>query len=101
MLGARRISLLALVLTVSAAGCGSGDETIPEANAERLLAQVEEIRADVEAERCDLVAAQAEQFAAEVEALPDDVEEDVRDGLRQAASRLADLAADPSQCETD
>jgi hypothetical protein len=100
MLGTRRISLLALVLTVSAAGCGSGDETIPEENAERLLAQVEGIQADFEEGRCDLVAAQAERLEAEVEILPADVEEDVRDGLSQATSRLADLAADPSQCET-
>jgi hypothetical protein len=99
MPGVRRISLLALVVAGLAAGCGSDDEALPEPTAERMLSQVEGIQEDVEAGNCELVTAQAEQFATEVQNLPGDVEDDVRSGLEQAASRLVDLAREPGQCE--
>ncbi len=82
------------------AGCGLGnDGTIPESNADDLLADLQAIQDSVEDNNCGLAQDQAQEFTAGVDALPSSVDEEVRSGLTEAAAQLTELASDDSQCD--
>ena len=97
MPGKLRNTLLGAVAATAIAGCGSDDGTIPEGNAENLLNRVDAIDSHVDQGDCGEAAAQAEGFREDVDALPAEVDDEVKEGLRESASQLATLTS--SDCE--
>ena len=93
------ISLLACVIALIAAGCGSSDEgTIPPGDADQLISLLDATQSDLQSGSCDLIAGHASEFAADVASLPDSVDQSVRDELSKAAKNLTALAKNPDQC---
>ena len=86
------------VLGLAACGSGSDDVTIPQDNADAMLAELEELEAAVEADDCTAAVTDATQFVATVNALPKEVGEEVKTELREAGQDLIAKAQDPSQC---
>jgi hypothetical protein len=94
-----RISLLSCVLALALTGCGSNDDgTIPPDDAENLLNQLAAVEQDVDEGNCDFAQQHAQEFVSSVGALPNDVDPKVEQELASAASRLDELASDPSEC---
>ena len=85
MPGTRLRLLLALAAALALGGCGIGDDepTVPEANAETLLERLDAVEESVSDSNCALAVQQAEEFAAEVEALPAEVDDELKQGLRE------------------
>jgi hypothetical protein len=100
-----RSILLALILAgVSAGllGCGgdSGpDPSIPGADAQTLLAKIEEVRANVDVGSCLVADEKTDELLADIDELPSSVNDDVRQALENGANNLKLLLTDPSQCE--
>jgi hypothetical protein len=88
-----------------AAGCGSDDEEgagIPVAAAEQLQSRLVEVRNRFEfgGGACEDIANDSAPAVDEIiQSLPDDVDPDVRDALRQGFDRLFELSAE--QCESE
>jgi hypothetical protein len=103
MPGSPKIGLLACVCTLALAlaGCGSDDEggTIPSTDSENLISLLDAVEDNVAGGNCELAQKQAEEFVDAVNALPAEVGEEVKSGLRDGGSQLAELSADPSECE--
>jgi hypothetical protein len=96
-------SPLALVLALSALGlgaCGSGDEgSIPQDDAEALLATLSEVEESAEAGDCTTATTDATQLVNEVNLLPKEVGEETKADLRDAANNLVELTRDPTKCK--
>ena len=88
-------ALLTLVVGSSACGSSAGDVTIPEANADQMVALLERVEASCDQARSDAVAA-ARAFTEQVDQLPADVGADAKESLRAAGHNLEQLAA--SEC---
>jgi len=84
-------------LTLSA--CGGDDEsgTIPEEQAQALLAQLNEIDDAIEAGDCETAEAQALTFAQAVNELPAEVDPEVRERIVEGARNLESQTG--TQCE--
>jgi hypothetical protein len=96
-------SSLTLVLVLSALGlgaCGSDDDgTIPQGEADALLATLTEIESSVEDGDCTTATTDATQLVSQVNALPKEVGEETKSLLRDAANNLVALTQDPTKCE--
>lgn len=98
----RSISL-ALILagaSLGAVGCGDDgpDPSIDRADAETLLAELQEIEANVEVGSCFVASDRTDTLISEIGDLPDSVDEEVRSALENGANNLRLLLADPDQC---
>ena len=90
------VALVAACLALPA--CGSGDEaTIPEENADQLLAQLDEIDQAVADADCSKARTDISQLTGAVNELPADVGVETKEALRQLTDNLAELTE--SQCE--
>jgi len=97
-----RKSLLVLVTAALLAGCGSGDEgTIPSGDADDLINLLNAVEDAVAEQDCDTAQDNANQFVTVVNNLPSEVDDEVKDGLRQAGERMTTLSRDPDQCEPE
>lgn len=95
-------SLLVIVTGVLIAGCGSGDEgTISGDDADNLISLLDAVEAAVAEQDCESAQENADQFATAVDNLPSEVDDQVKEGLREAGARMADLSRDPDQCEPE
>jgi hypothetical protein len=96
-------SSLALALVLSALGlaaCGSDEGgTIPQDDADALLATVDQVEASVDAGDCTTATTDATQLVTQINALPKEVGEETKAELRDAANNLAALTQDPTECE--
>jgi hypothetical protein len=100
-------TILAAICAVSVlafAGCGGDDAPEPSiapSEAETLLSTLEEIQANLETDppSCLVAGDRVEALQQEIDALPDSVNEDVKDSLQRGALNLGELVADPEQCE--
>lgn len=102
MLRRGRKSLLVVVTAALLAGCGSGDEgTIPSGDADDLINLLNAVEAAVAEQDCGTAQDNADQFVTVVNNLPSEVDDEVKDGLRQAGERMTALSRDPGQCETE
>ena len=100
MSGSRLRASYAVVAALTLAGCSIGSEgTIPESNADDLLSALDAMQRSVGDGNCEIVDDYAADFTAGVDALPNSVDEEVRDGLNEAATQLTELASDDSQCD--
>jgi hypothetical protein len=94
--------LLVIVAAALLAGCGSDEEgTIPAENADNLinlLNAVEDAAAD---QNCEFAADYASQFVDAVNELPAEVDDEVKEGLREAGQQMTELSQDPEQCDPD
>ncbi len=94
-----QISLLAPLVALALAGCGSGDDgTIPEGDGNELLALLDALQSDVEAGDCETIDDRAAQVQTQVQALPAEVDSAVKTELLDAAAQLENLSADPPEC---
>jgi hypothetical protein len=100
MPGALRIIVLAAVTGIVIAGCGSDEGTIPQDSAEALTNRLDSIESNVGEGRCPEAEAQAEGFKSDVNLLPASVEDDVKQGLQEAASQLVNLTTDDCEPES-
>jgi hypothetical protein len=103
MSGRLRETLLAAVIAIVLTGCGSDDEggTIPQANADALLAQLSSVEEAVAGGDCDTAQSRAGDFVQVVNELPAAVGVETKDALREAGTNLADLAAAECQPSDD
>jgi len=97
--GRTRISLLACLIALGLAGCGSDDGTIPQSQSSDLLALLDNVQETADTGDCDHASEFAREFANRVDELPSDVDADVREELNKAAANLDQLAGDSSQCK--
>jgi len=97
----RRVAAIALAaLALGAAGCGSDDEaTIPQENAEALLALLSQVETSADRGDCTSATTDATQFVQGVNALPKEVGADTKEELRKAGENLVAMTRDPSKCE--
>jgi hypothetical protein len=101
MPGRLRNTLLASLLALALAGCGSGDEgTIPPDKSETLISLTQAVQSDVANGDCDAARQHANELADQVRALPTPVEPDVRDALEKAAANLVEQTQDTDQCKS-
>ncbi|MGH2951559.1 MAG: hypothetical protein ACRDKX_05895 [Solirubrobacterales bacterium] len=99
MPGRLRNILLATAVAAILSGCGSDDEgTIPEDASQNLIAQLDAVQASVAAGDCETAQARAEDLSGLVNELPSEVGLETKEALRGAASNLAELTADPTEC---
>ena len=99
MPGTLRNVVLGAVAAMLVAGCGSDDGTIPQDNGDDLLATLEAVDTNTAAGECAAAQDQAESFKNKVNELPAAVDDEVKQGLQQAADQLVSLAA--NECEPD
>lgn len=100
MLRRARKPLLVVVSAVLLAGCGSDDEgTIPSGDADNLINLVNAVEEAVAEQNCDFAEDNADEFVAAVNNLPAEVDDEVKEGLREAGNRMTELSRDPAQCE--
>jgi hypothetical protein len=100
MRGRTQITLLACVCAAALAGCGSEDEgTIPQDDSDRLITLLDGIDENVAGGNCDIARDQVDEFNDAVNDLPAEVDDEVKQGIQEAAGRLAELSDDPSQCD--
>ena len=99
MPGRLRTTLLACALAATAAGCGSGDGTIPQDDSDNLLRTLDGIESSLESGDCELITQQVNDFVNQVNALPEEVDPEVEKGLTQGAAQLIELSEQPDQCE--
>ncbi len=99
MPGPLRIVVLGAVAATLIAGCGSDDGTIPREDGEDLLATLEAVDSNTSQGNCPQAQAQAESFKGKVNELPASVDDEVKQGLQQAADQLVSLAA--NDCEPE
>jgi hypothetical protein len=93
---------LALAALAGAAGCGGSsgpDPSIPQGDAQTLLAKISEIRANVDVGSCLVAADKTDDLLAEISDLPSSVNNDVKQALDNGANNLVLLLHDPSKCE--
>jgi hypothetical protein len=99
-----RATVLALALAAASAGvigCGSSgpDPSIPQQNAQTLLAKITEIKANVDVGSCLVAAAKTDDLLADIADLPSSVNPDVQQALDSGANNLKLLLTDPSKCQ--
>lgn len=103
-LGAARAAVAVALLPAALAGCG-GDDTpepsIDRPTAEDLLADLQRVQDNVDNGSCLVAEDEAQDLQTSIEALPANVNADVKDALQRGALNLAELTADPDQCERD
>lgn len=94
--------LLVLVSTALIAGCGSDEPgTIPDDNANVLIDLVNAVEEAVAEGDCEAAQQNADEFETAVDNLPAEVDDEVKDGLRQAGDRMAELSREPDQCDSE
>ena len=95
----RALTILALLVVLLVAGCGSEDKpTIPRAEADRLVDLLRQARVQAgDQDRCDKLADLVREIRAEVDGLPGSVDRDTRRSLRDGVSRLEDSSRE--ECE--
>jgi hypothetical protein len=88
--GSRRIAL-ALAATVALAGCGDDEgPQISQAQSSQLRAQLQQIKREVASDPC-ISDASLTTLEGQVDALPQDLDEDVRQSLEDGVERLREL----------
>ncbi|HEX2468891.1 MAG TPA: hypothetical protein VHJ54_11855 [Solirubrobacterales bacterium] len=93
-----RLSLLAIAVATLLAGCGGDDGgTIPADRADQLTARLTEVEGAVAEGDCDGARASANLFVTQVDQLPAEVDDEVKQALREGGERLQQLATE--QCE--
>lgn len=98
------LAAICVAAALAAAGCG-GDEgpdpSIDPSDSDTLLATLQEIEANIETDppSCLVAADRVEVLQEEIDALPESVDQDVKDSLQRGALNLGELVADPEQCE--
>ena len=104
-----RIAVLLLSLMLGAGcavlvSCGSGDDSqddgIPSEAARGMLNELNAAKAALAQGDCAKVADSAQDIQSAADNLPTTVAADVRTGLVEGAAHLAELASDPTQCQT-
>jgi hypothetical protein len=99
MLRRARKPLLVVVSAVLLAGCGSDEEgTIPPGDADNLISLTNAVEEAVAEENCESAEESAAGFVAAVDNLPAEVDDEVKQGLRDAGNQMEELSRDPSQC---
>lgn len=92
------LALALVLLALGLAACGSDESgTIPQSDADALLATVAEIEQDIQARECTSAETDATQFVAAVNDLPKEVGVETKAQLRDAGTRLIELIND--QCD--
>ena len=99
MPGRLRNTLLAPVLAVALAGCGSDDGTIPPSDSDNLIAQLDSVEQAVAAGDCVTAGERSEDFVDLVDDLPAEVGAETKAALREAGANLALLTSDEEQCQ--
>ncbi len=100
MPGRLQMTLLAGVCALTLGACGSDEAgTIPKENSSSLVATLDAIQGEVDAGNCELAGESAQAFVDGVNLLPAEVDDEVKQGLQDAANQLRKLTADPTQCE--
>ncbi|MGH2954147.1 MAG: hypothetical protein ACRDK9_09025 [Solirubrobacterales bacterium] len=98
MPGRLRETLLAAAIAAALAGCGSDEDgTIPPADAESLLAQLDAVEESIADGECDEAQIRAQDLTDLVNELPAEVGTETKEALREASDNLVGLAAE--QCE--
>jgi hypothetical protein len=88
--------LLGVCAALVAACAGSTKGGIPAASASDLKSQLEDIRERVDAGRCGELNGQLRQVDEGIDSLPESVDEQLKQALRDGANRLRDVA--PREC---
>jgi len=97
--GRRSTALLFVVSSLGLGACGSGgDGTIPEGEAEAMLATLTQIQGNVEDGDCTSARTDASQLVSQIDLLPKDVGAETKGQLFEAANNLEDLIEDPTKC---
>jgi hypothetical protein len=99
-----RAIVLAVVLAAASAGvigCGNSgpDPSIPQENAQTLLAKIAEIKANVDVGSCLVAAEKTDDLLSDVADLPSSVNSDVKQALDSGANNLKLQLTDPSKCQ--
>jgi hypothetical protein len=99
-----RAIVLAVVLAAAPAGvigCGNSgpDPSIPQENAQTLLAKIAEIKANVDVGSCLVAAEKTDDLLSDVADLPSSVNSDVKQALDSGANNLKLQLTDPSKCQ--
>ena len=94
--------LLVIVAAALLAGCGSDEEgTIPADDADTLISLLNAVEEAVADQNCEFAEDYASQFVDAVNQLPAEVDDEVKEGLREAGQQMTDLSQDPEQCDPD
>ena len=98
-LGRNSTAILLVVSALGLAACGdSGDGTIPEGDAEALLATLTQIQSNVDDGDCTSARTDASQLVSQINLLPKEVGAETKGDLFEAANNLEDLIEDPTKC---
>ena len=101
MTGGRTLTAAAAIAaTLALAACGGDDEpdpSIPRDDAETLVATLDEVRENIDVGSCLVATDKVQEFQDELDQLPDDVDNEVVDGLERGAQNLLGLVDE--QCE--
>jgi hypothetical protein len=94
------LAAFCVAVAFAAAGCGGDDApdpSISKEDADSLLATLQEVEANVDEQSCLVAEDRAQRLQEEIDALPDSVDQDVRDSLQRGALNLGELIGE--QCE--
>jgi hypothetical protein len=98
---AAAVAVMTLALAAGAAGCGSDssdDVTIPQQNADDMLAALDAVQTACQAEDTTGARTAANDFVQQVNALPEEVGSEAKNALRDAGKNLETLATSSSDC---
>lgn len=97
--GRRSTALLIVISALGLSACGSSDDgTIPEGDAEALLATLAQIQGNVDDGDCTSARTDASQLTSQIDLLPKDVGAETKGQLFEAANNLEALIDDPTKC---
>ena len=98
MRGPRRQLAIVTLAVVALGGCGGEPRPIPRGQADGLLADLEEAKRRVDAGACgDVEKGTFVRLDRRVERLPDDIDSDVEQALRDGVGHLKDVAEEECQ----
>jgi hypothetical protein len=95
------LAAVAVVMAISACGSSSSNSTIPQGNANELMADLNGVQSAVDARQCNLATQRARDFLDAVDKLPDTVTPDDKAKLLKAGQNLESQAQDPQQCKPE
>jgi len=92
--------VLGLGSALLVAACGDSNQpSLPRAEADKLLAELEAIQENFDAEECTVASLDANDLVNRVQQLPDSVDPELRRALENGSEQLALLLSDPRNCE--
>ncbi len=92
------LAAVAVAVAISACGSSNSDQTIDQADANRLISELNGVQDAVDSRDCKRAKQRADEFVNSVNELPETVGTDNKETLRNAGANLEKLASDPNQC---